>query len=129
MIVWDIDDTLILTNASPKPAKIDIDIGYLNPLVIGREHEVTHLITGRFYAYRRETEHLLRHFNIPFERIWLNPEDDYSQVWIAKIKSRYLDDANAEYYVEDNPKYRKVMAEFWDGECISVKQWSRLGEI
>jgi phosphotransacetylase len=123
-VVWDIDYTLIYSKDESQPARITLmDEPYINPVVIGREDEIKHLITGRYFKYRKVTEGLLIYFGIYNADILMNPLETYSEAWIAQMKSDHLRAINATHYVEDNPHYREVMCKYWDGECISSKEW------
>jgi hypothetical protein len=127
-IAWDIDHTLVLSNKEPQPVTIRVDDDpLLNPVVVGREEDVTILVTGRSYLYWRDTYDMLLSLGLKdVKQMCFNHKELYTQHHIASMKSAHLRAIEATHYVEDNPHYREVMREYWDGECISSKEWMEL---
>jgi hypothetical protein len=124
-IAWDIDHTLLLSKKEVQPTTIMVDDDpYLNPVVIGRENEISILVTGRPYIKWRDTHDLLLALGLTkIQQICLNPVNKFDQHHIATIKSKYLTELGITHYIEDNPKYREVMRRYWDGICIGSDEW------
>lgn len=127
-VAWDIDHTLLFSKNEIQPSTITAeDQPFLNPVVIGRENEISILVTGRPFTKWRDTYDLLWDLGLKKVRqICLNPVKKFDQHHIASMKSKYLDDLEITHYVEDNENYRKVMEKYWEGECISSDMWLRL---
>ena len=128
IVAWDIDHTLVCSDKRPTPVTITtLDTPYLNPVVVGREEEISLLITGRDGKIWRDTYDLVMSLGVKrVSKLCMNPEPNYDQHHIATMKAGYLVDLGATHYVEDNPAYRAVMARYWDGDCISSGEWVRL---
>ncbi len=122
-IAHDLDYTILWTNKTPKPVRICADsYPYIKECYIGKEKEIKMIITGRPESERTETEDLLSIFGIDAE-LHMNPENRFDMEFIATTKAKFLHIHNIQVYVEDNEFYRHVMAEYWNGKCISSEEW------
>ncbi len=123
-VAHDLDYTIIYTDVKPRPARIEIEHApYLHPAIGKEVRGITTIITGRPDCEREMTLQLLSQFGIKDVRLLCNPLKLYEQDYIATVKTLQLISCGATHYVEDNPHYRKIMGEYWDGECISVEEW------
>jgi hydroxymethylpyrimidine pyrophosphatase-like HAD family hydrolase len=127
-VAWDIDHTLVLSNKEPQPVTISVDDEpFLNPVVVGREGDITILVTGRSYTHWKDTYDMVLSLGLKdVKQVCFNHKELYTQHHIASMKSAHLSAIGATHYVEDNPHYREVMCGYWDGKCISSKEWVEL---
>jgi len=84
-IAWDIDHTLVLSNKEPQPVTIRVDDDpFLNPAVVGKEEDVTILVTGRSYRYWRDTYDMLLSLGLKdVKQMCFNHKELYTQHHIA----------------------------------------------
>jgi len=126
-VAHDLDYTVIYTDVTPRPARIEIQhTPYLHPDIGDRVRRITTIITGRPACELEQTLKVLSHFGLDGVNLMCNPLVLFEQDHIATVKADQLISCGATHYVEDNPEYRRVMGEYWDGDCISVKEWVRM---
>lgn len=117
-IAWDLDDTVVKSEANPSIIYNDSS-PYLNPALVGYEDKIKVIITGRHMSLYYDTIELMDAIGIYPDVVLINPEVNFSQSHIARIKSCYMQMYNIDVYVEDNAKYRDVMREYTDSKIMS----------
>lgn len=149
--IWDIDGTIIL-NDLPQPDWDDPNgihpttgeniygdmteynkHAYLNPHIFKKDLGTIHnILTGRPDTRRDLTLQTLKNIGIIPDTIRFWPSDKiYSRNACLAWKARILWLMDADYYVDDDPAYRRDLVKHLIQnksycQCISVAEWNKL---